>query len=136
GLHILSPELRTKNAPMVLSSAAVGSEFIAQVKIAGIIHPGSEPAIHRNSRLPFTFQGAGLLLWQDANNYLRLERTAGTSGSSLTLVHRLLLEVCKGGRPAGHIYLDVPEGPLYLRLERHGEDLRCMFGQNGKTWVS
>lgn len=130
-LHINSPELKSKNAPMAL--ADVDGDFIAQVKISGDLRPGSEPV----RRSPFTFHGAGLLLWEDQNNFMRLERCAGTQGSrGLTLAHRVLIETCKGGRPAGHGYIDVPEMELYLRIERRKGSLRCFFGPDGKKWIA
>lgn len=127
-LHILSPELKTKNAPMMLGE--VEGDFVARVKIPGDLRPGTDAV----RKLPFTFQGAGLLIWQDANNYLRLERTAGTAGSPV-LVHRLLLESCSNGKPQPPIYLNVPEGPLYLQIARLGGGIHCMFGPDGKQFV-
>lgn len=129
-LHINSPELKSKNAPMAL--ADVEGDFIAQVKIAGDLRPGSEPV----RRSPFTFHGAGLVLWEDKDNYMRLERCAGTKGASgLTLAHRVLIETCKGGKPAGHGYIDVPEMEWYLRIERRKGALRCYVSPDGKKWV-
>jgi S1-C subfamily serine protease/regulation of enolase protein 1 (concanavalin A-like superfamily) len=128
-LHILSPELRTKNAPMVLADA--DGDFLVQVLIPGKLRPGTDPV--RN--IPFPFNGAGLLIWQDQNNYMRFERSAGTAGE-LTAVHRVLLEVCKNGNPSGHVYIDVPEAPTYLRIERKEGDIQCMFGPDGKKWIA
>ncbi len=126
-LHILSPELKTKNAPMMLGD--VEGDFVARVKIPGDLRPGTEPV----RKLPFTFQGAGLLIWQDANNYLRLERTARTAGP--VLVHRLLLESCSNGKPNQPLYLNVPEGPLYLQIARLKGGIHCMFGPDGERFV-
>jgi S1-C subfamily serine protease/regulation of enolase protein 1 (concanavalin A-like superfamily) len=134
GVHLLSAELDIKNSPMVLTD--VDGDFTAQVKVAGAMLPGSEPARYRGKALPFTFQGAGIVLWQDKNNYLRFERSVGTAGNKLTMVNRLLLEACKNGKPAGHIYLNVPEGPLYLRVARANGGIQCMFGPDGKKWIS
>ncbi|MEJ7638454.1 MAG: trypsin-like peptidase domain-containing protein [Singulisphaera sp.] len=130
-LHINSPELKSKNAPMAL--ADIDGDFIAQVKIPGDLRPGSVPV----RRSPFTFHGAGLLLWEDQNNFMRLERCAGTEGGGgLTLAHRVLIETCKGGKPAGHGYIDVPAMELYLRIERRKGALTCFFGPDGKKWIA
>ena len=53
----------------------------------------------------------------------------------LTLTHYVLIEVCKGGKPAGHVYIDLPEVELYLRIERPGA-LICYFGPDGKKWIA
>jgi S1-C subfamily serine protease len=135
-LHTLSPQLRDKknrpvaNAPTVL--APIDGDFLAHVRIAGEIRPGSEPCQGPSGRrIPFAIQGAGLLLWQDKDNFLRLERSCGTTGG-LTLVNRLIVEVCKDGREAGQIYLDVPAGPLQVMLLRKDGHLRCLFSSDAK----
>jgi S1-C subfamily serine protease/regulation of enolase protein 1 (concanavalin A-like superfamily) len=134
GVHLLSPELDLKNSPMTL--AAINGDFVAQVKIAGDMQPGSQTTRHRGKGLPFTFQGAGLLLWLDKNNYMRFERTVGTAGDNLVMVHRLLLEVCRNGKPAGHLYLDIKEGPIYVRIARVNGGIQCMLGPDGKRWAA
>ena len=76
-LHVLSPELNIKNSPMVLID--VEGDFVAQVKVAGEVMPGRTPV----EKMPFAFHGAGLLLWKDKDNYVRLERAgAGASRAS------------------------------------------------------
>ena len=69
-LYVLSPELDIKNSPMALTD--VEGDFVAQVKVAGEVMPGRTPV----EKMPFAFHGAGLLLWKDKDNYVRLERTA------------------------------------------------------------
>ena len=74
-LHVLSPELNIKNSPMALID--VEGDFVAQVKVAGEVMPGRTPV----EKMPFAFHGAGLLLWKDKDNYVRLERAgAGAPG--------------------------------------------------------
>lgn len=128
-LHLNSPEFHSKNAPMALMD--IKGDFAVQVKVPGKMQPGTQTV----SKVPFTFQGAGLILWQDKDNYLRLERTAGTTGG-LTLSHRVLVEACKNGKPAGHAYIDVPDVPLYLMLLRRDGALHCLFGPDGHRWIA
>ncbi len=128
-LHVLSPELDTKNSPMALI-AAVQGDFLARVKVAGEVMPGRTPV----EKMPFAFHGAGLLLWKDKDNYVRLERAgAGAAGHPHT--HQILVEVCKDGKPAGHNYADWPPGPTYLRMERRKDDLICSHSGDGQTWI-
>ncbi len=129
-VHLLSPELKKKNAPMMLGE--IEGDFVARVKVAGEFRPGTESA----GKLPLAFHGAGLLLWQDNNNYVRLERTAGTTRSSPVLLTRILVEVCSNGKPTAPFYMPVPEGPLYLQFVRIHSDLYCMFGPDGQKWIS
>jgi regulation of enolase protein 1 (concanavalin A-like superfamily) len=131
GIHILSPELKHKDAPMSL--AEVTGDFEIQVRVAGGIRPGSSPL--KDVPVPIAFQGAGLLVWQDPDNYLRFERAA-MSGPSQPLTQKVIVEVCRDGKPSGHVYKDTSDRPVFLRLTRRGDDLECAYSPDGKTWLS
>ena len=75
------------NAPQLLTEA--GGNFTLFVKVVGRIQPGIVPLDlpipesekpkekeESGAGFPITFQGAGLLVWQDPINYIRLERSA------------------------------------------------------------
>lgn len=127
-LHILSPELKSKNSPRLLTGAT--GDFQAQVRVNGRILPGTQPL----PNLPFTFQGAGLLIWQDENNYLRLERTASYSPDGKK--HLILVENCRDGRLLPSTFRDSREADTLLRLERKGSEVRCSYSpDDGKTWL-
>lgn len=136
-LHTLSPDYKSPrgtpyhNAPMTL--ADVDGDFVAHVSVTGEINPGSTLPKDRAARgLPFTFQSAGLVLYQDKNNFLRLERASSIFTARLTPVHRLLLEIIKDGKPKIQpIYLDIPEGDTELVMVRRKGRVRCMFSPAG-----
>ncbi len=140
-LHTLLPEFQLRkntplhNSPMTL--ADVNGDFLAQVAVTGEINPGSKLPTERSVRgTQFTFQSAGLLLYQDKNNFVRLERAASIFIDRLTPIHRLLIEVVKDGEQAIHpIYLDIPEGDTTLIMTRRKGRLRCMFVPNGSGSV-
>ena len=136
-LHVLSPELDTKNSPMALID--VEGNFIARVKVAGEVMPGRTPVDVPGKKpvekMPFAFHGAGLLLWKDKDNYVRLER-AGAGAVGHPHVHQILVEACKDGKPAGHYYADWPAGPTYLRMERTNDDLICSHSGDGQSWIT
>ena len=75
GTHDLNMELGGMNAPRVLRE--VDGDFTVQVKVSGGFDPGNEAA--KSGTAPFN--SAGLLLWQDEKNYLRLERNGWWSAS-------------------------------------------------------
>ncbi len=137
-IRTLAPLIRTKfnknkplhNAPMALID--VEGDFGAIVEVTGDMKPGSTlPKDRQGNDLVFTFQGAGLLLYQDKDNFVRLERTAGVSLASLQPIHKVLFEVVKDGKQVeNHVYPPVPEGPVYLRLERRKGRVLCGFSQN------
>jgi regulation of enolase protein 1 (concanavalin A-like superfamily) len=131
GVHLLSDDFDIKNSPMFLTD--VSGDFIATVKVSGAMLPGSDPVKLKNKTLPFTFQGAGLVLWQDKENYLRLERTAKSTNGRVTLQAEVLVEVCKGGKTAYHSYVSCPAGALFLVVARIDGNISFMFSSDGKN---
>jgi regulation of enolase protein 1 (concanavalin A-like superfamily) len=126
-LHIFGPDGKVNNSPRAMTEVA--GDFVAQVKVIGNIKPGTKPL----KDVPFTFQGAGLLLWQNEDNYVRFERAAGYDDRGP--VHQLLVEGRKDGKPTRGQYLSVRQGDLALRMERHGGDINCTYTSDGKTWL-
>ena len=69
--------------------------------------------------------GAGLLVWLDSNDYVRLERAAIRQGENvITYVN---FEQRRGGRLISSQSSQVPDQPLTLRLERRGAVLTGSF---------
>ena len=110
----------------------VEGDFAAIVEVTGDINPGATPPSDRAVRdLRFTVQSAGLILYQDKNNFFRLERAGSVFSQQLRPVHRLIIEAVKDGKQyMNPIYLDVPEGDTLLILERRKGRVRCMFSPN------
>jgi len=132
-LHVLSPEVRKQkkpvnNAPMSLID--VKGDFVALVEVIGEMNPGDEAlplpdgVTYRDQRgqtkkkAPGSFQGAGLLLFQDDNNYMRLERSSFRKDGQLDLEQKILVEIVKKGENKLFDYLEVPEGKMMLGLFR------------------
>jgi hypothetical protein len=136
-LHTLSPEIAVRknqpyhNSPMTLTE--VEGDFAAFVEVIGEISPGPTPPRERAVRnLAFTVQSAGLILYQDKNNFLRLERAGSIITDRLTPLHRLIVEAVKDGQQAMKpIYLDVPDGNVMLVLVKRKGRVRCMFSLDG-----
>jgi len=126
GLHVFNAQRDVDDAPRAL--ADVTGDFMAEVKVPNEMRPGSEPV----KGLNFTFQGAGLLLWQDRGNYVRFERTSSYGGDRF---HRVFIESSKDGKPGKSSSRNVREGPISLRLERKGRDLVYSYSSDGKTWI-
>ncbi len=140
-LHTLSPRLTDNsnrpinNAPMTLTD--VNGDFVSVVQISGEINPGSTLPRDRQVRsFPFTFQSAGLIVYQDKNNFFRLERAGSIVTRSLTPLHRLVIEAVKDGKQAMEpIYRDVPETELLLVLQRRKNRIKCMFVPQGTNQI-
>lgn len=125
--HGLEAEAKALNAPRVLRE--IEGDFIADVEVGGTFKPGGRSA---NPRV-FPFVGAGLLLWSDEGNYLRLERAAIDRNGQL--VPYALFEERRDSRPippAGGI--QVPDQPTLLRLERHGDQFSAQVSVDGMAW--
>lgn len=158
-LHILSPDPKLNNAPQLLTDA--GGNFTATVKVVGRIQPGIVPLdlpipeaekpkeASQVPKFPITFQGAGLLVWQDPINYIRLERSANYFIANGRRTPFVLLEYYQNGQPGGK---EVPakdkesvtkdgksqerEIDLTLRIIRIGAEFRCSYSpDDGKTWL-
>ena len=135
GVRLLSRELDVRNAPMML--ADVDGDFVAQVKVSGNMVPGTDtPKFKGKNVLPGTYQGAGVLLWQDTKNYILVERSVTTKRGNVVLSSKALVEIIKGGKSAASIAVNIPEGPLYLRLQRIDGALAFLFGPDGKRWIT
>jgi len=139
-LHTLSPYVVTRrnkklplhNAPMTVTE--VEGDFAAIVEVTGEIRPGtSTPKDRQGNTLPFTYQGGGLIVYQDKDNFFRLERAASVIIDGLQPVNRLLIEAVKDGKEpsGGYIYLDVPDRPILLILIRRKGRVRCLFSPDG-----
>ncbi len=125
---INAPQFRLFNAPSAL--VRVDGEFVAMVMVNNDFDPGSTPITSSTGRkFPITFQGAGLLIWQDEKNFVRLERCKGSDGG-IGLIHRILVEVYKDGRAVGlHYSKPIPEHPVVLGAHRKGTTMQFLFAE-------
>ncbi len=125
--HGLEAEGGTLNAPRVLRD--IEGDFIADLEVGGNLKPEG-PSPNPNF---FPFVGAGLLLWNDEGNYIRLERAAIVRNGQL--VPYVLFQERKNRRrvpPDGG--LPAPSGPTLLRLERKGDLISACVSANGTEW--
>ena len=110
-----------------MTLAPVEGDFAAIVQVTGEISPSlTLPEDRQGNDIPSTFQGAGLLLYQDKDNFVRFERTAGVAVGSIQPIHRVLFEVVKDGKQVeSQKYPLPPEGPAYLFLVRRKGRVLC-----------
>jgi S1-C subfamily serine protease/regulation of enolase protein 1 (concanavalin A-like superfamily) len=124
------------NAPRTMTE--VEGDFLAYVQVSGDINTGLDPTTDpRGRRLPVVYQGAGLLLYQDKDNFVRLERACRVQGASL--VRELLVEVVRGGNEIDYYYIALPgdpSAPLDLFLIRFKGRVICMFSHDGRSLLA
>jgi len=126
--HVLSAEVPQlpMNAPLVLRR--VRGDFTAGVHVLGRLEPGRYSTTHYDP-----YHGAGLIVWQDRSNYLRLERAVGFIKGR----HRPYInyEVREGGRLAVSHGVTIADRSLFLKLRRQGVAFSAWYSHDGRRWV-
>jgi regulation of enolase protein 1 (concanavalin A-like superfamily) len=123
-VHDLNPQTGL-NAPRALQE--VKGDFIVTVKVTGEFEPGESG-----------FNGAGLLLWADADNFVRLERNKYWMGNR-HFCYPPLFEYFQNG-----VYQNTDPQPTtpdffrgnstWLRFERTGVRLSADYSHDGRQW--
>ena len=111
--HVLSAEVSQlpMNAPRVIRR--VRGDFTADVHVLGRLEPGRTRTTHYDP-----YHGAGLIVWQDPSNYLRLERAVGfINGRRHPYIN---YELRADGLLAVTRGFTIEDGPLWLKLRRQG----------------
>jgi regulation of enolase protein 1 (concanavalin A-like superfamily) len=127
--HDFAAELGRQNAPRVL--AELKGDFVAEVKVSGAFKPGDLSVIP--GRRPY--QGAGLLVIKDKDNYVSLHRGCVTLDDKVR--HYANFELRKDGQLAiSRFEIEIPDQDTYLRLERRGGRVFNATSPDGIHWTS
>ena len=129
GAYALGPEFAPRAAPMAL--ADVDGDFDLRVQVDGAMIPGLEPVKLKGHTLPNTYQGEGLILFEDRGNYLRIERGATAQRPRPEVSCEVVIEMRRNGRAEPPRVEGVHEGPIDIRIVRSQDAVRCMFGRDG-----
>jgi regulation of enolase protein 1 (concanavalin A-like superfamily) len=129
--HDLSTELLSATAPRILQPAS--GDFSIQVKIEGQFEPGEESS--QPGRTGYT--GAGIVVFADAKNYVRLERATlqhvGEKSSAYTNFEIRVDGDLERIGMTNDAPLDASK-PTWLRLQRKGNRLFGAVSQDGVNW--
>jgi serine/threonine protein kinase/regulation of enolase protein 1 (concanavalin A-like superfamily) len=126
--HILSAEIGQVNAPRILRD--IKGDFDLRVRVAGTSRPGGRATTTVYS----PYHGAGLVIWQDEENYVRLEIAADLQhGKARPYVN---FEYRKEGVLAVSRGMNNPDGSDQIRLKRRGDEIFASFGPDGARWNS
>jgi regulation of enolase protein 1 (concanavalin A-like superfamily) len=126
--HVLSAEVPRlpMNAPRVVRR--VRGDFAASVHVLGRLAPGRSKTTHYDP-----YHGAGLIVWQDPSNYLRLERAVGLiKGQHHPYIN---YELREGGRLAVSRGITTEDRSLFLKLRRQGGAFSAWYSRDGRRWV-
>jgi regulation of enolase protein 1 (concanavalin A-like superfamily) len=126
--HVLSAEVPAlpMNAPRVVRR--VRGDFTAGVRVLGRLATGRSKTTHYDP-----FHGAGLIVWQDPSNYLRLERAVGfINGRHHPYIN---YELREGGRLVMSHGITTEDRSLFLRIRRRGRAFSAWYSRDGRRWV-
>jgi hypothetical protein len=118
------------NAPLVVQE--VEADFTIEVLVAHIEKPQRDTRIAGLAGTT-SFHAGSLVIWQDAKNFVRFDRTQmDRSGQPITSCY---LHIFKDGARIAEVAPVVPDRPTHLRLTRKGDTLTAAYSQDGsKTW--
>jgi regulation of enolase protein 1 (concanavalin A-like superfamily) len=130
--HDLAAELSSMSAPLVVREAS--GDFVAQVRVDGTFDPGGESTQSVHSG----YAGAGLAVLANDRNYASIQR-ATMQWKGKKPVPYTNFELRVDGRlerlgDTDDFEVD-PGKPMWLRLERKGDQLLGAMSQDGKHWT-
>jgi regulation of enolase protein 1 (concanavalin A-like superfamily) len=130
--HDLWPVEGKVNAPRILRDAE--GDFSVQVKVAGAIRP-EKGSVVPNLRSSVAFQAGSLLIWEDDNNFVRLDRACMVQGNKT--ISFCYYHAFKAGKRVVHLSQNFNDRDTHLRLERRKGKILAAFSQDGgTTWKS
>jgi regulation of enolase protein 1 (concanavalin A-like superfamily) len=125
--HDLNADNDKLNAPRVLREAS--GDFSITVKVAGDVRPNE---VSTNPKA-VPDQGAGIVVWQDSDNYVFLGRAGINRKGKLS--EFAAFEEREWGTRGAMNNKGLDPGPVFLRLERRGNRLLGSTSKDGKSWT-
>jgi regulation of enolase protein 1 (concanavalin A-like superfamily) len=125
--HDLNADNDKLNAPRVVRE--VSGDFAMTVKVTGGFKPGAKST--NPKAVPYI--GAGIVVWQDSNNYVFLGRAAINRGGKVG--EFAAFEEREWGTRGAMNNHGIDPGGVYLRLERRNNRLLGFTSKDGKNWV-
>jgi regulation of enolase protein 1 (concanavalin A-like superfamily) len=133
GDHDLSVQSNEMNAPRVLKE--IEGDFEVTVTVSGPYPKGAKGASEKRT---IVFYGSGILVWDDTNNYVRLEKAYvdGLNGTPINCYGSW--ELFAGGewrrRGSNADFVFDPTDTAYLKLSRKGSVFSASLSKDGKEW--
>ena len=125
-IHDLDADNDRFNAPRVVRE--VSGDFSVTVKVVGGFKPGAKST--KPKGVPYN--GAGIFVWQDSDNYVFLGSAAILRNNKVKQL--AALESAEWGSRAAVNNHGIDPGTVYLRLERRGNRLLGSTSKDGKSW--
>jgi regulation of enolase protein 1 (concanavalin A-like superfamily) len=126
--HDFAAELKRWNAPRVLTE--IEGDFMLTVELRGKFQPAAPSTIV--GRRPY--HGAGLLLVQDAQNHLSLQRGSVLLGKQVRHYANFELRHGLEGTKVSNFEFDIEDRDVSLRVARRSNRIVAMTSQDGVNW--
>jgi regulation of enolase protein 1 (concanavalin A-like superfamily) len=127
GSFDLWPEGKATNAPRLLQD--VSGDFTVRVKTVGPVM--GEKGAEATGR-DVAFNAATLVIWQDENNFVRLDR-AGMHKAG-TRYHQTYYHINQDGKRTVQLSQALPDQGSWLKLERRGGTITAGWSVDGLRW--
>jgi regulation of enolase protein 1 (concanavalin A-like superfamily) len=124
--HDLNADNDKLNAPRVMRE--VTGDFTMTVKVTGAFKPSDKST--NPKAVPYI--GAGIVVWQDSNNYVFLGRAAINRRSKIS--EFAAFEEREWGSRGALNNRGIDPGGVYLRLERRNNRLLGYTSKDGRSW--
>jgi hypothetical protein len=133
--HDLWPDVDKVNAPLVLQD--VEGDFTVQVLVATVSK--SEPNTKlAEARSTSSFHAGTLVIWQDAKNFVRLDRVdMEREGTNIGCYFHVFRDGKRFSQyfPSLPAFVAIPDQPTHLRLKRKQDRVSASYSQDrGQTW--
>lgn len=130
--HDLWPAENQVHAPLVLQEVA--GDFTIDVLVEEVTQAEPDTVLPGMASTA-SFHAGSLVIWQDAKNFVRFDRTdMNKAGRATTACY---LHVFQNGARTAELAPVVPDKPTHLRLTRKGNRVTAAYSQDGaKTWTS
>lgn len=129
--HVMAAERGTTNGPRVVRE--IEGDFTVEVRVSGDF-PKDEKSLVEGR---WAFYGAGLLVWADETNYVRLERAKMRNPQTGWRCYPSWEQREDGKVARGWNFADGAldeTKPAQLRITRTGEILKAEVSEDGKKW--
>jgi regulation of enolase protein 1 (concanavalin A-like superfamily) len=122
---VLKPPYVKQNAPRVLDD--VKGDFRLVVKVAKFTTPKADTSASQQ----LSYVGAGILVWKDDRNYVRLERAAEGNAAA----HYAFLEGFLDGNEVCSEQRELDDKDTFLRTTREGNNFTFETSADGREWT-
>ena len=130
--HDLWPVKGKVNAPLVLQEVA--GDFTIEVLVEEVAKAEPDTVLPGLASTA-SFHAGSLVVWQDAKNFVRFDRTNMNKGGRATTA--CYLHIFQDGARTAELAPAVPDRPTHLRLTRKGDRVTAAYSQDSaKTWTS